>query len=366
MDFDFSPEQRQLKDSLERFANEQYSLAQRRHSLSAPEGWSRAMWAKLAGLGIGRLPFAEERGGLGWGGVELMIVGEAFGRALIVEPYLSSIVLAGTAVANAEQTASAQAMLERIMDGEAIAALAVEASIAATRSSSGWRLYGAAAQVLGANAADIIVIAVDDALFVLPADAKGLSLRPYSLHGGGGAAALRLDGVHVDAPMRMQAPDARERAVEAGLCFVVAEALGAMAGALDVTIEHLKTRVQFAAPLGANQALQHRAAEMLVEVEQARSAAILAAVALAEQDAHTRARGLAAAKAVAGKSGRFVAQNAVQLHGGIGVSEEHIVSHYFRRLTALGLLFGASEAQLARLASLGGFTGAEEHLAGDA
>lgn len=320
------------------------------------------MWAELCALGIGRMPFAEANGGLGFGGVELMLVGEAFGRVLVVEPFLSSVVLAGTALAHAET--ETEGWLERIMDGEAIGALAIASDVAASRVGDGWRLDGAAKQVLGANVADVILVAAGDALFVVPAESKGVTRRSYRLHGGGMAADIAFDAVLANA--RLAAEGAVERATQIAIGFIAAEAVGAMAGALDVTVEHLKTRVQFGAPLAANQALQHRAAEMLVELEQARSAAIYAAALWDQPNEIERARGFATVKAVIGKAGRFVAQNAVQLMGGLGVSEEHIVSHYFRRLTAIGLLFGSADEHLAELAALGGFTGPEDHLASDA
>jgi alkylation response protein AidB-like acyl-CoA dehydrogenase len=153
--------------------------------------------------------------------------------------------------------------------------------------------------------------------------------------------------------------DATVRGTEAGLAFLAAEAAGAMQAALDVTLDYLKIRQQFGRTIGTYQVLQHRAAEMAVEVEQAQSAAIYAALLMQEPNAPDRTRGLAAVKAVIGKAGRFVAQSAVQLHGGIGVSEEHVISHYFRRLTAIGMLLGDTQSHIGKLAGLGGFTAAE-------
>lgn len=213
--------------------------------------------------------------------------------------------------------------------------------------------------MLGGNSADLFVIPVGDGAYVVDASAEGLTRRGFTLHGGGEAADLVLDGVAVDPSMRL-ADGAVVHALEAGIGYLAAEAAGAMQAALDETVAYLKTREQFGKPIGSNQALQHRAAEMLVEVEQARSAAIYAAVLANEQDPGERARGYAAVKAVIGETGRFVAQNAVQLHGGIGVSEEHVVSHRFRRLTALGMLLGSTQTHVERLAALGGFTVANQ------
>lgn len=363
MDLDLSDDQRMLKESVDRLIADRYGFEQRAAIVATPEGWSREVWASFAEMGLTMLPFAEDVGGLGLGGVETMLVGEAFGRGLVVEPYLASVVLAGTAIARGGTAEQVERWLPGVMGGETIAALADQATISARREDGGWRLYGDARTVLSGDVADILLVPADDALFVIPADAAGLSRRGYRLHGGGGAADLALAGVFVGDEARLAGAGALTRAVEAGLGYLAAEACGAMQAALDMTVEYLKTREQFGKPIGTNQALQHRAAEMLVEVEQARSAAIYAALLADEPDAGERARGLAAVKAVIGKTGRYVAQNAVQLHGGIGVSEEHAVSHYFRRLTAIGLLLGDTESQIERVAALGGFTGAEPHFA---
>ncbi|HEY6870110.1 MAG TPA: acyl-CoA dehydrogenase family protein [Novosphingobium sp.] len=361
MDLELSDDQRMLKDSVDRLVAEQYDLDRRRTYMAEPGGWSRAMWAAFAELGLTMLPFPEELGGLGLGGVETMIVGEAFGRGLVVEPYLPAVVLAGTAIRHAATPEQAGRWLPGIMAGETVAALVTEGAVRAVRHGDEWVLDGSARVVLGGDSADLLVVAAGDGLFVVPGDAPGLQRRGYRLHGGGGAADLTLTGVRVAEADRLAGNGGIARALEAGIAWLAAEALGAMQAALDLTVDYLKTREQFGRPIAVNQALQHRAAEMLVEVEQARSAAMYAALLAEEQDDHVRATGHAAVKAVIGKAGRFVAQNAVQLHGGIGVSEEHAVSHYFRRLTAIGMLLGDTESQIARLAALGGFTSAAPH-----
>jgi alkylation response protein AidB-like acyl-CoA dehydrogenase len=360
MDLDLSDDQRMLKDSVERLISDRYGFEQRAAIAASPQGWSREIWNALVDLGLTMLPFSEAEGGLGLGGVEMMIVGEAFGRGLVLEPYLPSVVLAGRAIAEAGSPDQASGWLSRIMSGEAVAALVLEGELAADRDGDGaWTISGRARQVLGGDCADFFVIEAASSLFVVPADASGLARRSYRLHGGGGAADLVLDGVSVQPEGYLGGSRSTTRAVEAGIAFLAAEAVGIMQAALDTTVDYLKTREQFGKPIGTNQALQHRAVEMLVELEQARSAAIYAALLDSEEDASERAKGSAAVKAVIGKAGRFVAQNAVQLHGGIGVSEEHVVSHYFRRLTAIGMLLGETETQIGRLADLGGFTGPE-------
>lgn len=361
MNLDYSDDQRMLKDSIDRLVGERYPFDKRADHAAEPRGFSEAVWREMVDLGLTMLPFEESLGGLGLGGVEMMIVGEAVGRGLLLEPLLPSVVLAGTAIAHGAAPAIAEAQLAAIMGGETLAALADRATIAAHADADGIRLDGQAAMVLGGDHAGLFVLPAGDSAWIVPADAPGLAVRGYRLHGGGGAADLTLDGVRVDETARIALP-AFTRALEAGIAFLAAEAAGAMRGALDTTVDYLKTREQFGKAIGTNQALQHRAAEMLVEVEQATSAAIFAALLAGESDTAERARGTAVVKAVIGKTGRFVAQAAVQLHGGIGVSEEHVVSHYFRRLTAIGILLGGTDAQLKRLATLGGFTGSEQHL----
>lgn len=356
MNFDLSDDQRLLKDSIDRLIADRYQLDQRAAWMAEPQGWSAMIWQEMVDMGLTMMPFPEAVGGLGLGSVELMIVGEAFGRGLVVEPYLPSIVLAGTAILHGAGD-QAEALLAPLMSGEAIAALADWADIVL----EGAALSGTATTILGGNSATKFVLPLGDGAVVVAADTPGVSVRPFKLHGGGGAADVVLRNVPLEATEAL-ADGCVERALEAGMAFLAAEAAGAMQAALDTTVEYLKTREQFGKPIGSNQALQHMAAEMLVEVEQARSAAIFAAILANEPDDLERARGMAAVKAIIGRSGRFVAQTAVQLHGGIGVSEEHVVSHWFRRLTAIDMLLGNADHHVKRLAALGGFTSSKPHL----
>jgi len=247
--------------------------------------------------------------------------------------------------------------LPGLVAGETVFAFADRDTVAVVEDGAGWRLAGSVDVVLGGDVADTLIFRAKDALFVVPADAAGLNRRSYRLQGGGGGADFRLDDVAVGTDARLD--DVTDRVIEAGIAYVAAEAVGALHAALDLTADYLKTRHQFGKAIGTNQALQHRAAEMLVEVEQARSAAMYAALLADEPDADERARGFAAVKIVIGKAARFVGQQAIQLHGGIGVSQEYAIGHYFMRLTAIEMLFGDSDTQIARLAKLGGFTLAE-------
>jgi len=355
VDFAYSDDQRLLRESVDRMLADRYSFEARARYAGGAEGWSRPMWREFGEMGLLALPFAADQGGLGLGAVETMIVGEAFGRHLVVEPYLASIVLAGTALH------LGAAPLHGLVTGERIAALADQAEVTASREGAGWALSGRATLVLDGDSADLLVVPAGDQLFVVPADSPGLARRCFRLHGGGGAADISLDRILLPPEALLAGEGILDRAIEAGIAFLSAEAVGASRSALDMTVDHLKTREQFGKPIGANQALQHRAAEMLVEVEQLQSAALYAALLGDEPDDLARARGFAAVKAVVGKSSSFVAQQAVHLHGGIGVSEEHIVSHYFRRLTGISMLLGDTGAQVRRLAALGGFTGLEPH-----
>lgn len=352
MNFALSDDQRMLQDSLGRLLAERYQPDDRLAYQREPHGYSQEIWQSFVEMGLTMLPFAEDLGGLGLGSVEMMLVGQAFGRALVVEPFLPSIVLAGTALAT--EPAAAGEVLAGLMAGETMGGFAAEATIAEMDG----KLSGRAAMVLGGDVADWLILPLVGEATCIPADCAGLTIRRYRLHGGGGAAEVILTDVDAAGAIRL-GDQAITRATEAGIAFTAAEAAGAMQAALDITVEYLKTRKQFGRTIGTYQVLQHRAAEMVVEVEQAQSAAIYAALLLDEPDALERARGMAAVKAVIGKAGRFVAQNAVQLHGGIGVSEEHIVSHYFRRLTAIGMVLGDTGSQISKLAELGGFTAAQ-------
>lgn len=349
MDFELNEDQRLLQALVDRYVADNYSFEQRRRRLGETDA---AGWGELSELGLTALRVPADDGGLGAGGVELMLVGEAFGRALLIEPYLPSAVLAPAALQGLP-AGMRRRWSEAMLAGEIFAvALAPELQVAQGP------VTGEARLVLGADAADWLVLVGADGLAVVAADAEGLQRRGYRLHGGGGAADLTLAGAPPEALVPLDCAALRrtsEAVTQAGVAFVAAEVVGVGQAVLDLTLEHLRTRQQFGRPLAANQALQHRAAEMLVELEQARSAAMLAALMLDDADAAERAKCMAAAKIVAGQAARFLGQQAIQLHGGIGVTEEYAVGHYFKRLTAIELLFGDGERHAEALAALGGF-----------
>ena len=374
MDFDLSEEQRLLQDSVERLLADTYTFEKRKAYLAEPEGWSRSLWSQYAELGLLGLPFAEEHGGFGGGGIETMLVMQAFGRALALEPYLTSIVLSGTALRLAGNKAAQSDLLPQIATGKLVVALAhgerqarydlSDVLTTAKPKGNGWVIDGAKSVVAHGDSADKLIVSARSggdradpkgiALFLVDAKAGGVARRAYRLRDGMGAAEIALSGVEVGRDGLLCEAGAAypvvERVAEAGIAATAAEAVGAMEAMQKMTLEYLKTRQQFGRPIGDNQALQHRATEMFVALEQGRSLAMLAAMMIDEADAAERQRNIAIVKAGVGQAARFVSQNAVQLHGGIGMTEEYAVGHYFRRCMVIEHSFGDTAYHLSRLA----------------
>jgi pimeloyl-CoA dehydrogenase small subunit len=374
MDFDFTEEQRLLRDSVTRLLADRYAFDKRKAYLAEPDGWSRALWAQYAELGLLGLPFAEEHGGFGGGGIETMLVMEALGGALALEPYLATVVLAGTALRLAGSAAQQEALVSQITGGKRVLAFAhgerqarydlSDVLTKATPKGGNWVIDGAKSVVSHGDGADTLVVSArtsgargDEAgltLFLVDGKASGIARRSYTLRDGTRAAELALSAVEVagDAVLGEvgQAFPVIARVVEAGIAATAAEAVGTMEAMQAMTLEYLKTRVQFGRKIGDNQALQHRASEMFMSLEQGRSLAILAAVMVDEPDATERARNLSTVKVGVGQAARFVSQNAVQLHGGIGMTEEYAVGHYFRRCMVIEHTFGDISHHLSRLA----------------
>ena len=374
MDFDLSEEQRLLRDSIDRLIADQYTFEKRKAYLADPDGWSRAVWAQYAELGILGLPFAERHGGFGGGGIETMLVMQALGRGLALEPYLATVVLAGTALRLAASEAQLAALVPQIAEGRLLLALAhgekearydlSDVLTTAKPKGGGWVIDGAKSVVSHGDRADRLVVSArtsgkrDDTsgitLFLVDGKAGGVARRAYALRDGTRAAELALAGVEVggDAVLGRvgEAFPVIERVVEAGIAATAAEAVGAMEAMQAMTLEYLKTRVQFGRRIGDNQALQHRASEMFMSLEQGRSLAMLAAMTIDEPDAAARARTVSTVKVGIGQAARFVSQNAVQLHGGIGMTEEYAVGHYFRRCMVIEHSFGDTGHHLSKLA----------------
>ena len=376
MDFDLSEEQRLLKDSVGQLLTDRYDFAARRRTMAQPEGWSRAVWRQFAEVGILGLPFPESLGGSGAGPIETMIVMEDIGRSLVVEPYLATVVLCGGLLRHAATASQQAALLPGLMSGEGVYAFAHAerqsrydlAAIDATarREGTSFVINGSKSLVLHGDSADTLIVLARTAgtgndrhglgLFVVPAAAPGVSRRGYPTQDGQRAAEISFDEVHVSQDYMLGDPVTAagvvEQVVDEATAALCAEAVGAMAAAVDLTVAYLQTRRQFGAPIGSFQALQHRAVDMFIALEQARSMAMLAAMMASEADAAERGKAIASAKVQIGRSGRFIGQQAVQLHGGIGMTAEHQIGHYFKRLTAIDITFGDADHHLARLAGV--------------
>jgi alkylation response protein AidB-like acyl-CoA dehydrogenase len=364
MDFNYTDEQNALRDTLTRFIAKDYGFEQRRALAKSAEGFSRAHWKQFAELGLLALPFHEDFGGMNGNAVDTMLVMEAFGRGLVLEPYLATVIIAGGLIRDAGSVAQKEALLPAIAGGERMLALAhyepgaryevSRVSTAAKADGGGWKLSGAKAVVLGGAAADTLLVSANTgkglSLFLVDAKAAGVTVRSYVTQDGGRAAEVRLDNVAVGQDALVGAQDgalpAIERALDYGIAAMCAEAVGIMAALDEATLEYLKTRKQFGQPIGRFQALQHRMVDMVIATEQSRSMAMMAAVKADSSDAAERRRAISAAKAYIGQQARFVGQQAVQLHGGMGVVDELNVSHYFKRLTMIELTFGNTDHHL--------------------
>ena len=379
MDFDLNDDQRLLKDSVDRLVQDRYDFEQRRRFRAEPGGWSREMWATFAELGLLGVPFSEADGGFGGGAVETSIVMEAFGRGLVVEPYFASVVLSGGLLRHAATAAERAEWLPGLIDGSRVFAFAQaerqsryslnDIKTAATRADGGWRVSGAKSLVLHGDVADTLLVSARTAgaererrgigLFAVAVDQPGVSRRGYPTQDGLRAAEITFTDAEAEP---LGDPDgalpAIERAEDEAIAALCAEAVGIMGAMHAMTVDYLKTRTQFGRPIGDNQALQHRAVDMYVSLEQARSMALYGTMMAGADDATERRRAIHAAKVQIGRSGRHLGQEAIQLHGGIGVTMEYAVGHAFKRMTMIERGFGDTDAHLAALARLGGLIAA--------
>lgn len=372
MDFEFSDEQRMLGDMLGSFIVDRYGFEARQCAMREAGGFSRATWRELAELGILGLPFSAEDGGFGGGGIEMMIVMEAFGRGLVVEPFLATVILAGGALRLAGSAAQKGRRIGEIIAGARLMALAHHEpgglrhtvdrfSTNARLAGGGWRLSGRKVSVIsGASADELVVSAACDegvALFLVDPTLPGVTVTARTGFDGTALADVVFYDVDLPADALLGAPGEGapilSRLFEEANAALCAEAVEIMADAFDMTTEYLKTRSQFGVSIGRFQALQHRAVDMLMQLEQARSMAILAALSL-DRGPEERWRNIAAAKAKIGQAGKFVGQSAVQMHGAIGLTMEYKVGHAFKRLTAIDMLFGDSDYHIDALANAGG------------
>jgi pimeloyl-CoA dehydrogenase small subunit len=378
MDFDLSEEQRLLKDSVDGLLNDSYDFESRKKYGAEKGGWSKSVWNKLAEQGLLGLPFSEDDGGFGAGAVETMIVMEALGKALLLEPYLATVVLGGGFLRRGGSAEQKAAYIPGIIDGSKTLAFAQleknsrydlnDVATSAKKKGDGWVIDGEKFVVLNGDSADTLVVTArtkggqrDTAgigVFLVPGNAKGVSKKGYPTQDGLHAADITFTGVEVGASAAIGDPENAlpliEQVVDDARIAMCAEAVGAMDESLKSTVEYLKTRTQFGVPIGSFQVLQHRAADMFVAVEQARSMSMYATMAADFDDPKARASAVAAAKVQIGKSGKFVGQQAIQLHGGIGMTMEARIGHYFKRLTMIENTFGDTDYHLRRVSESGG------------
>src|SRR5688572_7264653 len=369
MDFRLTDEQQQLRDTLARFVQKDYAFEKRKAILKSKDGISREAWKQFAEMGLTALGLPEAHGGLPGTPVDTLVVMEVFGRGLVVEPYVATIVLGAELIAKAGSEAQQSAILPKVAAGEHLLALAHDESggryelehVATTAKKQGdhYTLTGAKTVVLHGAQADTLVVSARTsgkerdakgiALFLVDRKASGVTVRDNPTHDGQRAAEVTLKNARGELLGKDgQGHALLEHAQARGIAAPCAEAVGNMAALVEITLAYIKTRKQFGVPIGSFQALQHRMADMVMYVEQARSMAYLAAAKADIADGAERRRVLSAAKVFVGQAARFVGQQAVQLHGGIGVTDEANVSHYFKRLTLINATFGDADHHLGR------------------
>jgi alkylation response protein AidB-like acyl-CoA dehydrogenase len=367
MNFLPNDEQRMLADTVARFVDTEYEFESRRKRIGQGRGYSEVLWSKLAEMGLFALNVPAEHGGIGGGPVETLIVMEQLGRGLVLEPYVATGVVAPRLIGRYGTPAQQARWLPGIADGSQRFALAAgepqarydlhDVRTTAQRDAAGFTLTGAKSVVLHGDSAHWLIVPARTGgaptdpngitLFIVDVRADGVHLQGFPTIDDRRAAELRLDGVHVGTDAVIGAVGEGhpllEWAVDQALAAMAAEAVGAMDRLIELTCEYLRTRVQFGKPIGSFQSLQHRAADMRIAVEQARALALMAAAKVDAPERSERRRAASAAKAIAGHSGRYVGQQATQLHGGMGMTDEMACGHYFKRLTAIDMTLGNSE-----------------------
>lgn len=374
MDLALNDVQLMLADSIEKFIANDYNFETRQKYAGSDDGYSKDVWNTFAELGWTAVPFSEEDGGFDGGPVDIMVVMERFGRGLVVEPYLANVILAGGVLKRAATAAQKEKWLSPLIGGELQATLAFVEPQArydinnvlstATRDGDTWRLNGAKGYVLNGGNADLLIVPARTAgkqndsngitLFGIAADSPGVSIRDYACIDGQRAAEITLENVTATADQVIgevgEGFAAMDAAVADATVAVCAEAVGIMSVLTEKTIEYAKSRLQFGVPIGSFQALQHRMVDMYTAGEQSRSLLLWAVMTLAEGGEQS-ARAVHAIKYQIGIAGKLIGEEAVQIHGAMGVTWELDVAHYFKRLTAIGLMFGNADWHLDRLAT---------------
>ena len=377
MDFIFSEEQQLLRDTVQKYIGKDYGFEARKAIVASKRGFSEKVWAQFADMGLLGVAFAETHGGFGGSAVDTMLVMTELGRGIVVEPYLSTVVLGGGLVDLAGSEAQKQAVLPEVVQGKLTLAAALGepnsryelncVETTARRDGAGYVLNGHKAVVLHGDCADKLIVSARTAggardakgisLFLLDSDTAGVRAQGYRTIDGMRAAEIKLANVKLGAESVLgqvdEALPVLERAADFAVSALCAEALGAMEALNAATFDYLKTRQQFGRAIGSFQALQHRAVDMMIHCEQSRSMTYLAAVKVQSQDANERKRTVSAAKIQIGRSGRYVSQEAIQMHGGMGVSNELAAAHYAKRLTMINATLGDVDHHAERFASAG-------------
>ncbi len=371
MDFSFSEEQTLLRNMVQSFLSDKYDFETRRKIVKSADGWSPANWGQFAELGLLAAPFPEELGGLGGGAIETMLIMEQFGRHLVVEPFVETVVLAGGLLREAGSPAQQEAHIPGIIAGETVWAFAyaepqgrynlADLVTTAKKDGEGYVLNGYKAVVLGAPWAGKLIVSARTSggqrdkdgvsLFIVDKSAAGVSTRDYPTTDGRRASEVTLENVKVGADALLggegKALPVIEKVTDEAIAALAAEATGCMDELNKATVEYCKTRKQFGQPIGKFQVLQHRMVDMFMAYEQSVSMSYMVSLKLGESDSE-RVKAAAGTKVQIGKAGRFVGQQAVQLHGGMGMTDELNVGHYFKRLTMIDTQFGNVDHQLKR------------------
>ncbi len=377
MDFELSSEQQMPRDNVARLMKERYGFEARKAHQASPVGYSEAIWREYAVMGLLGAPFSEQDGGFGGGPVETMIVMEEFGKALALEPYLETVVLCGALVKHAASAEKRAELIGRIAAGDLRLSFAHsekqsgfdlnDVRVAARKDGAAFVLDGEKGLVVNGDSADALIVSArvtggardrdGIGLFLVDAKAPGVTRRGYPTQDGRRAAEIAFANVRVEPENALGPPQSGlpiiERAVDEAVAALSAEAVGAMSEALGMTVEYLKTRKQFGVTIGSFQALQHRASDMVVALEQARSMMYLATMSAAEENASERAKAISAAKVQIGRSAKFIGQQAVQMHGGIAMTYEYKVGHLFKRLTMIDAAYGDADLHVRRLGDRG-------------
>jgi pimeloyl-CoA dehydrogenase small subunit len=376
MDFSYTEEQTMLRDSIARFLSDNYDFETFKKASRSEPGWRPAVWKQFAELGLLGASLPEDFGGLGGGPIETSIVMEEFGKALVVEPYVPTVVIAGSLLRHAGSDAQKQECLPKIANGETVLAFAfaepqgrynlADLTTTAKKQNGGYVLNGQKAVVLGGPWADTLIVTARTgggqreangvSVFLIDKKAKGVSARDYPTVDGLHASEITFENVQVPTDNVIGAADGGlpliERAIDEAIVAHCAEAVGCMKVLLDATAEYSKTRKQFGVPIGKFQVLQHRMVDMFINYEESVSITLMATLKLNDHDTE-RKKAASAAKVQIGKAGRFVSQQAVQIHGGMGMTDELNVGHYFKRATMIDTLYGNVDHHLKRYASLG-------------